>query len=88
MLWTECVLEGGLTIQEFVGTVKTKENVQVDSLNVNGTWIHAGWNIDPPALGRKITDFLVSEFKEPILAPEQFFIARNFDCVDESDEEV
>jgi hypothetical protein len=58
------------------------------STSIYGTWISAAWNLDLAVFGGTISDVLRAEFKEPSLAPGQFFIAVSTGCVDESDEEA
>jgi predicted RNA-binding Zn ribbon-like protein len=87
-LRTKSVIDGDLTIREFVNDARSKYNVQLDSMNANGTWTCAAWKVDPAAFDRKIASVLVSEFKQQLLARGQFFIAVNIRCVDEFDGEI
>lgn len=90
-LWDKWVIEGDLTVGEFIDAVKDKYKLTVDMITVGHGLLYASFDAPKKLevrLKQKITDVLVNEFKQQPLQKGQCLIRIDAACIDENDEDV
>ncbi|KAH0792190.1 Ubiquitin-like modifier-activating enzyme 1 [Histomonas meleagridis] len=89
-LWDKWVIEGDLTLQQFIDAVKEKYSLIVDMISVGRGLLYASFDTKKAQerLNRKISEILVSDFNQEPLKEGQKFIRIDAACIDENDVDV
>jgi ubiquitin-activating enzyme E1 len=89
-LWTHWIIEGDLTLGEFLAAVESKYRVTVDMMTVGNALLYMSFEPKKAQerANKKITEILVKEFDQPPLVPGQNLIALDITAVDEEGADV
>ena len=90
-LWTKWVIEGDLTLGEFIKQAKEKYNVNVEMVTCGRSVIYPVFSDMKKGqlrLQHKITDILTKELDLPPLVEGQYYIHIDALCVDDDDNDV
>lgn len=87
-LWDKWIIEGDLTLGEFLEKMKEKYNLNVDMITIGKKILYSSFQNEKLRLSKKITDILVSELGEKPLCEGQNYLCLDCMCIDDEDQDV